>query len=88
VSPQTGSLTVVGQPGMFADPLHDAIGRVRAAGRPALMLPGISAEECLFADRGIDPAQTGACSFEATDFLVHHRQPIADLELDACLWRA
>jgi len=52
------------------------------------MLPGISAEECLFADRGIDPAQTGACSFEATDFLVHHRQPIADLELDACLWRA
>jgi precorrin-6B methylase 1 len=74
-----------GHPGMFADPLHDAIGRVREAGRPAVMLPGISAEDCLFADLGIDPAQTGACSFEATDFLVHHRH--ADATTTIVLWQ-
>ena len=36
-------------------------------------LPGISAEDCLFADLGIDPAMTGCQSFEATDFLIHKR---------------
>ena len=37
------------------------------------MLPGISAEDCLFADLGFDPAVRGCQTFEATDFLL--RQP-------------
>lgn len=39
----------------------------------AIMLPGISAEDYLFADLGIDPATRGCQSFEATDFLVRRR---------------
>jgi hypothetical protein len=35
------------------------------------MLPAISAEDCLFADLGVDPADHGCPSYEATDFLVH-----------------
>jgi len=37
------------------------------------MLPGISAEDCLFADLGIDPGISGCQSFEATDFLLNSR---------------
>jgi uncharacterized protein YabN with tetrapyrrole methylase and pyrophosphatase domain len=38
------------------------------------MLPGISAEDCLFADLGVDPSRSGCQSYEATDFLVHGRR--------------
>jgi hypothetical protein len=37
------------------------------------MLPGISAEDCLFADLGIDPGIYGCQSYEATDFLANGR---------------
>jgi hypothetical protein len=47
------------------------------------MLPGISAEDCLFADLDVDPGPTGCQSYEATDFLVHARRidPTATLVL-------
>ena len=38
------------------------------------MLPGISAQDCLFADLTIDPQGYGWQCFEATDFLVFKRQ--------------
>src|SRR2546430_12234219 len=38
-----------GHPGVFVSPSHEAIARARAEGYPARMLPGISAEDCLFA---------------------------------------
>jgi hypothetical protein len=38
------------------------------------MVPGISAEDCLFADLGVDPASEGCQSFDATDFLVYRRE--------------
>jgi hypothetical protein len=38
------------------------------------MQPGISAEDCLFADLGVDPALQGCQSFEATDFVLRHRK--------------
>jgi uncharacterized protein YabN with tetrapyrrole methylase and pyrophosphatase domain len=63
-----------GHPGVFVNPSHAAIARARAEGYRAEMLPGVSAEDCLFADVGIDPAPVGCCTFEATDFLVHHRR--------------
>ena len=62
-----------GHPGVFVAPSHDAIRRARREGFPARMLPGISAEDCLFADLGIDPASAGCQSFEATDFLAARR---------------
>src|SRR5439155_1808739 len=63
-----------GHPGVFVAPSHEAIRRARAEGHTALMLPGISAEDCLFADLGIDPSRFGCQSYEATDFLVHRRR--------------
>ena len=38
------------------------------------MLPGISAEDCLFADLGVDPGAHGCQSFEATNFLLTRRE--------------
>jgi hypothetical protein len=65
-----------GHPGIFAYPSHEAIRRARLEGYPARMLPGISAEDCLFADLAGDPAlgMFGYQCFEATDFLIHRRR--------------
>jgi len=63
-----------GHPGVFAYPSHEAIKQARHEGFRAQMLPGISAEDCLFADLGIDPGRNGCQSFEATDFLIRRRK--------------
>jgi uncharacterized protein YabN with tetrapyrrole methylase and pyrophosphatase domain len=72
-----------GHPGVFVYPSHVAIGQARAEGYFAIMLPGVSAEDCLFADIGIDPAASGCQSYEATDFLFSQRrvEPSAALVL-------
>ena len=72
-----------GHPGVFVTPSHEAVRRARAEGFPARMLPGVSSEDCLFADLGVDPARSGCQSYEATDFLVHRRtfDPTAALVL-------
>lgn len=72
-----------GHPGVFAYPPHEAIRRARAEGYAARMLPGVSAEDCLFADLGVDPSDTGCASYEATDFLLRRRRfdPTAALVL-------
>lgn len=62
-----------GHPGVFVYPSHESIKRARAEGYSAVMLPGVSAEDCLFADICIDPAATGCLSYEATDFLFNNR---------------
>lgn len=59
-----------GHPGVYAQVPHGAIARVRAAGLPARMEPGISAEDCLYADLGMDPGRHGVQSFEATRFMM------------------
>lgn len=63
-----------GHPGVFVTPSHEAIRRARTEGIQATMLPGISAEDCLFSDLGIDPARAGCQSYEVTDFLLRPRQ--------------
>lgn len=72
-----------GHPGVFVYPSHAAIAQARTEGFDAVMLPGVSAEDCLFADIGIDPAEHGCLSLEATDFLFHLRpvDPSASLVL-------
>jgi hypothetical protein len=37
------------------------------------MLPAVSAEDCLFAELNLDPAEAGCRSYEATDFLIYRR---------------
>ncbi len=64
-----------GHPGVFAAPGHEAVARVRAAGLPARMLPGISSLDCVFADLGVDPANPGFQCYEATYF-VRNRPPV------------
>jgi hypothetical protein len=73
-----------GHPGVFTYPSHESVRRAAAAGYPARMLPGVSAEDCLFADLGIDPGD-GCQSFEATDF-VYSRRPF-DPRLHLVLWQ-
>jgi hypothetical protein len=64
-----------GHPGVYVRPSHQVVERARAEGFEARMLPGISSEACLFADLGIDPADRGWQSFEATDFLIRGYEP-------------
>jgi hypothetical protein len=72
-----------GHPGVFVNPGWAAIHQARAEGYEAKMLPGISAEDCLFVDLALDPALNGCQSYEATDFLLRPRRfdPTAPLIL-------
>jgi uncharacterized protein YabN with tetrapyrrole methylase and pyrophosphatase domain len=72
-TPAAVCVALYGHPGVFVDPSHDAIRRARSEGFPARMLPAVSAEDCLFADLGVNPGRTGVQSYEATDFLIHAR---------------
>lgn len=63
-----------GHPGVFVTPSHEAVRRARAEGFDAHLLPGISAEDCLYADLGVDPGRLGCQSYEATDFIVNARK--------------
>ena len=62
-----------GHPGVCVPPAHEAIRQARREGFVAMMLPGLSAEDCLFADLDVDPIEHGYQSFEATDFLIRPR---------------
>lgn len=63
-----------GHPGVFAVAPHRAIAQARAEGHAAHMEPGISAEDCLYADLGLDPGTSGCQHFEAGQFLRFRRQ--------------
>ncbi len=78
-------VAVYGHPGVFAYAAHESIRRARTEGYEARMLPAISAEDCLFADLGVDPADHGCQSYAATDFLVHDRT--IDLTSALVLWQ-
>lgn len=62
-----------GHPTVFAQPGIIAVNQARKEGFDARILPGISAEDCLFADLLINPGSCGCQSFEATDFLIYKR---------------
>lgn len=74
-----------GHPGVFTEPAHAALRQAQSEGYTARMLPGISAEDCLFADLGLDPATYGCQNFEATDFLIRRR--IFDPRSALILWQ-
>src|SRR5438874_423683 len=85
---RAGNKTVAafyGHPGVFAYPSHESIRRAKSEGFPARMLPGISSEDCLFADLGVDPGINGCQSYEATDFLVNGRR--IDPSSSVVLWQ-
>lgn len=74
-----------GHPGVFVWPSHEAIRRARSEGFEARMYPAVSAEDCLFADLGIDPARSGCQSYEAMDFLLFGR--VIDPSAALILWQ-
>jgi len=74
-----------GHPGVFVLPSHLAVEMAKKSGFYAEMLPGLSAEDCLFADLGIDPATHGCQSYESTDFLLYDR--IFDRHSSLVLWQ-
>ncbi|WP_343690650.1 SAM-dependent methyltransferase [Chitinophaga sp.] len=74
-----------GHPGVFVTPSHNAIELARREGYEAEMLPGISAEDCLFADLGVDPSIPGLQTYEATDLLL--RQRTINTEINAIVWQ-
>jgi uncharacterized protein YabN with tetrapyrrole methylase and pyrophosphatase domain len=78
-------VVLYGHPGVFAIPGHEAIRRARASGHRAEMIPGISAEDCLFADIGLDPGTQGLQSYEATDFILRPRE--FDVFTPLVLWQ-
>ena len=63
-----------GHPGVFAWAPHKAIEVARGEGYAAHMEPGISAEDCLYADLGIDPGRVGCQHYEASQLLFYRRR--------------
>lgn len=63
-----------GHPGVFAQVPHHAVAGARAEGHDAHMEPGISAEDCLYADLGIDPGTYGCQHYEASQFMFYRRR--------------
>jgi len=63
-----------GHPGIFAWSPHKVIEVARAEGFSAHMEPGISAEDTLYADLGIDPGRFGCQHFEASQLLFYERK--------------
>ncbi|MDR6937824.1 SAM-dependent methyltransferase [Luteibacter sp. 3190] len=74
-----------GHPGVFAQAPHDAIARARAEGFDALMEPGVSSEDCLYADLGLDPGRVGCQHYGATQFMLHRR--VVDTAAWLILWQ-
>ncbi|MCL1036778.1 SAM-dependent methyltransferase [Shewanella submarina] len=63
-----------GHPGIFAKASHLAVIKARQEGFDAQMIPGISAEACLYADLGLDPGKTGCQHFETTQLMLYQRR--------------
>lgn len=63
-----------GHPGVFAVVPHRSIEQARSEGFAAHMEPGISAEDCLYADLGIDPGTYGCQHYEASQFMFYERR--------------
>lgn len=74
-----------GHPGVFAWPPHKAIEIARREGYAAHMEPGVSAEDCLYADLGIDPGTVGCQHYEASQLMFYRRR--IDTSAYLVLWQ-
>lgn len=78
-------VALYGHPGVFANPALAALRTAETEGHRVRMLAGVSAEDCLFADLGIDPGEWGCQSYEATNFLMRRRR--IDTSAPLVLWQ-
>jgi uncharacterized protein YabN with tetrapyrrole methylase and pyrophosphatase domain len=63
-----------GHPVMLTGPVPQILRTCREEGHEVEVLPGVSMQDCLYADLGVDPGQGGCQSFDSTDFLIHRRR--------------
>ncbi|MBC3767829.1 SAM-dependent methyltransferase [Neptunicella marina] len=63
-----------GHAGVFAWAPHRVVKEARKEGYEAHMEAGVSAEDCLYADMGIDPGRVGSQHFETTQLMKYQRQ--------------
>ena len=75
-----------GHPGVFARVAHEAIDAARREGYAAHMEPGVSAEDCLYADLGLDPGRYGCQHYEASQLMLYRR--CLDTSAYLILWQA
>lgn len=80
-------ITVVlyGHPTIFADPGLQAIVAAQKNSIETIILPGISVENCLYADLKIDPGLFGCFHVEATELLLYDK--IIDPTAHICIWQ-
>lgn len=78
-------VALYGHPGVGATPAHAMIRQARQEGFAARMLPGISADACLFADLGVDPLTPGTQQYEAWMFMA--ARPRTDPRFALVLWQ-
>jgi len=67
-------VVLYGHPSIFSQPGLNAVTQASKEGFYTKVLPGISADACMFADLLIDTGSCGYQSFETTDFLLHRRK--------------
>ncbi|WP_419421429.1 SAM-dependent methyltransferase (plasmid) [Legionella sp. D16C41] len=79
------SIVLYGHPTIFSSPGLDAIKRAKERNIETVVLPGISAEDCLFADLKVDPSQNGCLSVEAMSFLIFDDK--VDKHYDLVIWQ-
>ncbi|MDR3490819.1 MAG: SAM-dependent methyltransferase [Gammaproteobacteria bacterium] len=83
---ETLCVVMYGHPTVFAQPALYATNMAIQNGYNAVIMPGISSEDCLYADLRIDPGSCGCQSFEATDFIIYRR--VYDSSSHLILWQS
>ena len=74
-----------GHPTVFADSALDAVKQIKEQGGNAVVLPAISAQDCLYSDLEIDPGNQGCFSIEATELVLFERN--IDIYSHVLLWQ-
>lgn len=79
------TLALYGHPTIFVSPTRLIQEEAPKKGLRVKVLPGISSIDCIFAEIGFDPGNSGIQMYEATDFLVRHYTP--DQTIPLFLWQ-
>ncbi|HAT9718707.1 TPA: methylase [Legionella pneumophila subsp. pneumophila] len=74
-----------GHPTVFADSALNAVRQIKKDGGNAIILPAVSAQDCLFSDLEIDPGDQGCFSIEATELVLFERR--IDAHAHLILWQ-
>jgi len=74
-----------GHPTVFADSALNAVRQIKKDGGEAIILPAVSAQDCLFSDLAIDPGDQGCFSIEATELVLFER--CIDIHGHLILWQ-